>query len=50
MRLRFSPQLAERLALAERQGSEAWCIFDNTAAEAALDNALELQSLSGARE
>jgi len=36
--------LAGRLALALREGQPAWCIFDNTAAGAAVDNALSLQS------
>lgn len=35
--------LAGRLALASREGQQVWCIFDNTAAGAAVGNALELQ-------
>ena len=38
-------QLAARLLQAEREGAEAWCIFDNTASGAAAGNALELQRL-----
>jgi uncharacterized protein YecE (DUF72 family) len=37
--------LAGRLASAEADGTEAWCIFDNTASGAAAGNALELQRL-----
>ncbi|KAB2941257.1 MAG: DUF72 domain-containing protein [Hyphomicrobium sp.] len=37
--------LATRLQQTARSGREVWCIFDNTAAGAALDNALQLQSL-----
>jgi uncharacterized protein YecE (DUF72 family) len=39
--------LAERLRLAQAEGAEAWCIFDNTASGAAAANALELQRLLG---
>jgi uncharacterized protein YecE (DUF72 family) len=35
--------LARRIALAVREGRTVWCIFDNTAAGAATDNALDLQ-------
>jgi uncharacterized protein YecE (DUF72 family) len=35
--------LASRMSLALRQGREVWCIFDNTAGGAAVDNALRLQ-------
>jgi uncharacterized protein YecE (DUF72 family) len=41
--------LAERLRLAQAEGAEAWCIFDNTASGAAAANALELQRLLGER-
>ena len=37
--------LAERLRLAQEQGAQCWCIFDNTASGAAAGNALELQRL-----
>jgi uncharacterized protein YecE (DUF72 family) len=37
--------LAQRLLLAQAQGAQAWCIFDNTASGAATGNALELQRL-----
>ncbi len=37
--------LADRLGLAVKSGAEAWCIFDNTAAGAAIGNALELSDL-----
>ncbi|MEO8652612.1 MAG: DUF72 domain-containing protein [Ramlibacter sp.] len=35
--------LARRIARAAREGQSVWCIFDNTAAGAAADNALVLQ-------
>jgi uncharacterized protein YecE (DUF72 family) len=35
--------LARRIAAASRQGADIWCIFDNTAAGAATDNALSLK-------
>lgn len=35
--------LARRMALAVREGTTVWCIFDNTAAGAAAHNALNLQ-------
>jgi uncharacterized protein YecE (DUF72 family) len=35
--------LASRIALALREGADVWCIFDNTAAGAAVDNALRLK-------
>jgi uncharacterized protein YecE (DUF72 family) len=35
--------LATRIALAVRDGRDVWCIFDNTAAGAAVDNALSLR-------
>jgi uncharacterized protein YecE (DUF72 family) len=35
--------LARRIVLALRQGTAVWCIFDNTAGSAAVDNALGLQ-------
>ena len=35
--------LAKRLAMALREGTNVWCIFDNTAAGAATDNALRLK-------
>lgn len=35
--------LARRIALAVREGTPVWCIFDNTAAGAAAHNALSLQ-------
>lgn len=35
--------LASRIALAIREGRTVWCVFDNTAAGAAADNALGLQ-------
>jgi uncharacterized protein YecE (DUF72 family) len=38
--------IARRLHEAAQAGREAWCIFDNTAAGAALGNALELQNLT----
>ena len=37
--------LAKRLRLAEREGAECWCIFDNTASGAAAGDALALQHL-----
>lgn len=37
--------LAARLRLAEDEGAQAWCIFDNTASGAAAGNALALQRL-----
>ena len=37
--------LAGRLGLAVKGGAEAWCIFDNTAAGAAVGNALDLGNL-----
>jgi uncharacterized protein YecE (DUF72 family) len=37
--------LAQRLRLAQDEGAECWCIFDNTASGAAAGNALELQRL-----
>lgn len=37
--------LAARLRQAQADGAQGWCIFDNTAAGAAVANALELQSL-----
>jgi uncharacterized protein YecE (DUF72 family) len=37
--------LARRVVTAETASDEAWCIFDNTAAGAATDNALLLQDL-----
>jgi uncharacterized protein YecE (DUF72 family) len=37
--------LAQRLQLAQAQGAEAWCIFDNTASGAATANALDLLQL-----
>ena len=40
--------LADRLREAADGGAEVWCLFDNTAAGAAVDNALELQVLLGA--
>jgi uncharacterized protein YecE (DUF72 family) len=40
--------LADRLRLAQGEGAEAWCIFDNTASGAAAVDALELQSLLAA--
>jgi uncharacterized protein YecE (DUF72 family) len=45
----YAPQLlqalADRLRIAEAEGAEAWCIFDNTASGAAAADALELQRL-----
>jgi len=41
-------KLAARMRRDASSGVEAWCIFDNTAAGAALANARELQSLLGA--
>lgn len=41
-------EIAARLDAAARGGHEVWCIFDNTAAGAALGNALQLQELVGA--
>lgn len=35
--------LADRIALAVRDGQEIWCIFDNTAGSAAANNAVDLQ-------
>jgi uncharacterized protein YecE (DUF72 family) len=35
--------LARRITLAVREGRTVWCIFDNTAAGCATDNALDLQ-------
>ncbi|HZY16999.1 MAG TPA: DUF72 domain-containing protein [Ramlibacter sp.] len=37
--------LARRLLLAQAGGAQVWCIFDNTAGQAAAGNALELQRL-----
>lgn len=37
--------LARRMAQAEAEGAEVWCIFDNTASGAAAGNALELRRL-----
>ncbi len=37
--------LARRIALALQEGREVWCIFDNTAAGAALDNALAFDAM-----
>lgn len=37
-------RLAERLALARREGAACWCILDNTAAGEAVGNALSLQA------
>jgi len=37
--------LATRMREAAAQGSEVWCIFDNTAAGAAAGDALQLQRL-----
>jgi uncharacterized protein YecE (DUF72 family) len=42
-------QLRGRLAASLLSGRAAWCIFDNTAAFAALGNALAVSSQSGAR-
>jgi uncharacterized protein YecE (DUF72 family) len=39
-------RLAHRLRMVPA-GAEAWCVFDNTASGAALDNAWQLQSSSG---
>ncbi|MDG9881961.1 DUF72 domain-containing protein [Pseudomonas sp. GD04058] len=39
--------LAGRLKECERNGCETWCIFDNTAAGAALGNALSVRQLIG---
>ena len=41
--------LAPRLRLAQAEGAEAWCIFDNTASGAAAANALALQRLLSER-
>lgn len=38
-------RLSERLRLAQEQGVETWCIFDNTAAGEAVVNARELKAL-----
>jgi uncharacterized protein YecE (DUF72 family) len=35
--------LARRMALALREGSEVWCIFDNTAGNAAAHKAIDLK-------
>ena len=35
--------LARRIAVAVREGREVWCIFDNTAGNAAAHNTLDLQ-------
>ena len=40
-------QLSQRLQQAAAEGDEVWCIFDNTAAKAAVPNALELAALVG---
>jgi uncharacterized protein YecE (DUF72 family) len=37
--------LARRLQVAEAEGAETWCIFDNTASGAAAGNALDLLQL-----
>ena len=39
--------LASRIRAAAREGAEVWCIFDNTAGQAAAGNALALQRLLG---
>lgn len=39
----YLDQLALRLARARQAGQQVWCIFDNTAAGAAIGNALSLQ-------
>lgn len=42
----YGQETLEAIALAmRRSGSESWCVFDNTAAGAALENAWELQQL-----
>ncbi len=35
--------LARRIALAVSEGREVWCLFDNTAGNAAAHNAIALQ-------
>ena len=35
--------LARRIAIAQRDGREVWCIFDNTAGSAAAHNAVDLR-------
>lgn len=42
-------EIAARLQQTARSGRDVWCIFDNTAAGAALDNARQLQSLIAPR-
>jgi uncharacterized protein YecE (DUF72 family) len=42
-------QLADRIALEARAGSEVWCIFDNTASGAATGNAMDLLALLDTR-
>ncbi len=39
----YAPAFIEGVATAMRAHAEAWCIFDNTASGAALDNAWDLQ-------
>jgi uncharacterized protein YecE (DUF72 family) len=43
---RYSAEVVETLAktLSAARAADAWCVFDNTAAGAAIDNALELKS------
>ena len=38
----FIGELARSVRSAERSGAEVWCVFDNTAAGAAMENACEL--------
>jgi uncharacterized protein YecE (DUF72 family) len=47
---RYDARYLSRLAMLVRQVSESvdvWCVFDNTATGAALENAWELQQLLG---
>ena len=44
---RYDPTFIGKLAdlLARSASGDVWCVFDNTAAGAAIENALELQTL-----
>ncbi|HEX6833262.1 MAG TPA: DUF72 domain-containing protein, partial [Rudaea sp.] len=45
----FLARIAERLEQARSAGTQAWCIFDNTAHGAAIPNALRTASLTTTR-
>jgi uncharacterized protein YecE (DUF72 family) len=42
---RWLEQLAQRIKALAKEDVPTWCIFDNTAGEAALENALLMQEL-----